>query len=137
MRKNIKSQEYKKILYNIFIILLICAAYYIFDINCMIRRLTGIPCPGCGMSRAVYNIFKGNVAEAFRFHPLFPLIPFILLAMTNILNKHIKIKNTILIITAVLFFSAYIVRMYLYFPDIAPMELNENAVLFRLINFLR
>jgi Protein of unknown function (DUF2752). len=135
MRKNIKNQEYKNFLYIILVIFLICGLYYILDINCIIRYLIGVPCPGCGMSRAIFSLFRGNIAEAFYFHPLFPLVPFILLAVTNLLDNHKKIKKAVIIIISVSFISIYIIRMYLYFPDTQPMVLNENAVIFRLIKF--
>lgn len=30
----------------------------------------GIPCPGCGLTRATIALLRGDVAEALRFHPL-------------------------------------------------------------------
>lgn len=40
-------------------------------VTCPIRFLTGVSCAGCGMSRAWLALFRGNLAEAARFHPLF------------------------------------------------------------------
>jgi hypothetical protein len=41
---------------------------------CLFRRLTGIPCPGCGMTRAFAHLAKGEWAAAAHDHPLaFPL----------------------------------------------------------------
>jgi hypothetical protein len=34
----------------------------------------GIPCPGCGITRAFGLALHGHLAEAFAFHPLWPLI---------------------------------------------------------------
>jgi hypothetical protein len=48
---------------------------------CLFRRLTGIPCPGCGMTRAFAHLAKGEWAAAARDHPLaFPLAAEIVLA---------------------------------------------------------
>ena len=33
---------------------------------CQFHRLTGLNCPGCGMTRAVYALLHGHLAEAFR-----------------------------------------------------------------------
>jgi hypothetical protein len=45
--------------------------------ECFIRSITGLECPGCGMTRATYAILHGRFAEAFRLNPvgiiLFPL----------------------------------------------------------------
>ena len=35
---------------------------------CPIRRLWGIPCPGCGISRAGMLLLEGKLKEAFRMH---------------------------------------------------------------------
>lgn len=36
---------------------------------CLFRRLSGIPCPGCGMTRAFAHLAKGEWLEAARDHP--------------------------------------------------------------------
>lgn len=38
---------------------------------CPSATMTGIPCPGCGLTRATLSALQGNFAEAFHFHPLF------------------------------------------------------------------
>ena len=39
-----------------------------FDI-CMLHRITGIPCPGCGLTRAFCAISHGNFTAAWHFNP--------------------------------------------------------------------
>lgn len=51
------------------------ALWLVFEPGCMIRSLTGIPCPGCGMSRAWLSALKLDFAAAFRCHPLFWTVP--------------------------------------------------------------
>lgn len=41
---------------------------------CGFYRLTGLYCPGCGSSRALYQLLHANVAAAFRCNPFFVLI---------------------------------------------------------------
>ena len=36
---------------------------------CLMRRLTGIPCPGCGLSRAFCAISHGELGAAWTFNP--------------------------------------------------------------------
>ena len=43
--------------------------------GCPIRALCGIPCPGCGLSRAWLCALRLDLAGAFAYHPLFWLIP--------------------------------------------------------------
>jgi len=46
---------------------------------CGFRWLTGIPCPFCGMTRALSLLLKGQWNLALRFHPLSPIVLAILL----------------------------------------------------------
>lgn len=41
---------------------------------CPLRRFTGLPCPGCGMTRAFAHLAKGEWSAAVRDHPLAPLL---------------------------------------------------------------
>ena len=44
---------------------------YAFGIPlCMFHRLTGIPCPLCGTTRACVSLLHGDVASALRINPL-------------------------------------------------------------------
>jgi hypothetical protein len=48
---------------------------------CLLRQLTGLPCPTCGLTRAFCSISRGGFAEAVAFHPLGPLVYVIFLAL--------------------------------------------------------
>lgn len=41
---------------------------------CPLRRFTGLPCPGCGLTRAFAHLAKGEWSAAVRAHPLAPLL---------------------------------------------------------------
>jgi hypothetical protein len=41
--------------------------------TCSFRRLTGRPCPSCGVTRSWNALARGRVRDAFAFHPLGPL----------------------------------------------------------------
>ena len=61
--------------------LLLCLGAAVFllhitGIGCPILFLTGIPCAGCGMCRAVFFLFQGQFAAAAAYHPLSFLMPF-------------------------------------------------------------
>lgn len=41
---------------------------------CLLHRVTGIACPGCGLTRAAAAFAKGQFAESWRWHPLFAVL---------------------------------------------------------------
>ena len=40
---------------------------------CLVRRMTGRPCPACGMTRSWQATTHGRLGEGFALHPLGPL----------------------------------------------------------------
>ena len=41
---------------------------------CLLRRFAGLPCPGCGMTRAFAHLAKGEWGAAVTDHPLAPVV---------------------------------------------------------------
>ena len=53
---------------------------------CPAKQTIGLSCPGCGMQRAIIELFRGNIVESFYSYPaLLPLI-----AMFIFLAFHLK-----------------------------------------------
>jgi hypothetical protein len=50
-------------------------------IACPLRAITGIPCPFCGMTRAVVAAMHGHVVESLRFNPSGVLVVLFALAV--------------------------------------------------------
>ena len=96
---------------------------------CLIRGLTGVPCPSCGMSRAIIAFINGDIINAFRFHPLFwlPFILFILIVFKRKFFKQIIIGAIISTI------AIYFLRMAIFFPNIEPMKYNEKSIINQII----
>lgn len=46
---------------------------------CVFRSITGIPCPGCGLSRAWLAVLRLDFGTAFCYHPMFWSIPIFVL----------------------------------------------------------
>lgn len=51
------------------------AALFRLGITCPIKYLTGLSCPGCGMTRAWLALLRLDLAAAWAYHPLFWLPP--------------------------------------------------------------
>src|SRR5680860_149052 len=41
---------------------------------CLFRRYLGVPCPGCGFTRASLLVAEGRVGPALRLYPAWPLV---------------------------------------------------------------
>jgi len=41
---------------------------------CPFALLTGVACPGCGMTRALAFLVRGQLGQAVRYHPVAPLL---------------------------------------------------------------
>lgn len=106
---------------------------------CIVKVHTGFPCPGCGMTRAMLAFFHMDFRNAFRWHPLWPLV-FILPVVLAIFNYSKALKerylSKMLLVTLLLIMSVYIMRMILLFPKTAPMDFNYNAIPIKYLRFL-
>lgn len=50
-------------------------ALWALGIGCPIKFMTGVSCPGCGLTRAWLEVLRLDVPAAFAYHPLFWLVP--------------------------------------------------------------
>lgn len=46
--------------------------------GCPFRNLTGMPCPGCGMTRAWFAFLRLDILSAIYYHPMFWSVPVLL-----------------------------------------------------------
>lgn len=100
---------------------------------CLLNAITGIPCPGCGLTRAGVLALQGRFTESFTMHPLlFPalaVMAFMFIYITLLKKKPSKLFYTIIALCLILFVGLYIWRMATLFPDTPPMTINENSLL--------
>lgn len=107
--------------------------------TCPSKIILGIPCPGCGMTRALMQLLQFHLREAFVFHPfVFILVPYglaFLFFRYFSKNQHTKFFDRLLIVISVAMIIHYAVRMYLYFPHTKPMLYYENNLLHPYLKF--
>lgn len=99
---------------------------------CIFKHLFGVPCPGCGMTRAFIHFFQLDLKGAFYYHPLFWLVPIIFVIIVfrkkvPLFNRICLNHNVIFSVTG-LFFLVYIIRLTLFFPTTAPMDFNAQSL---------
>lgn len=99
--------DVKRILSRILIVVAIAVVYCV--IGCPIRWLTGVCCPGCGMSRAVFSLVTFDFAAAFSYHPLVFCLP--VAALILVFRKHLPAK---LLTVLIWVFMAVLLIVYIY-----------------------
>lgn len=106
---------------------------------CFLKGIFGIPCPGCGGTRAMILLAEGDVLGSLDMNPSSPLLFFCLLneIRVNYFRKGSK-KAADIFLAATVFLSiaVYIVKMKMYFPVREPYVFNSQAFLLRLIKAL-
>ena len=64
---------------------------FIFDIDCIFKKIFHIPCPGCGLTRAFKALLKGNILLAFNYNILtIPICIFLLTTVTLLIIDYIQ-----------------------------------------------
>lgn len=99
---------------------------------CPLLRLTGIPCAGCGLTRAFLYFFTGQWERAAYIQPMvFPIVVFLLYCgyFRYIRGSKIKGFTSLFILLITVMLLLYGVRMYLYFPDRVPYVYMRDNVL--------
>ena len=121
----------KKITITIIFLILLISYLYLGNklnvyINCPIKEITGLYCPGCGITRMLQAILQLNFYQAFRYNPLlFISLPyFIFFTIEGIITKkdplYNKIPNKILITIIIIFIIYGILRNLPLFDFLAP-----------------
>lgn len=98
-------------------------SHYMNNAFCPLLAMTGIPCAGCGLTRAAVFLAKGQVMRAAYINPsIFPVLIFLLYCgyFRYIKGSAIKGLKPALAGLVLCMLIIYVYRMYLYFPDRAP-----------------
>ncbi|HOA32568.1 MAG TPA: DUF2752 domain-containing protein [Clostridia bacterium] len=103
---------------------------------CPFVLLTGLPCAGCGMTRATILLFRGRIVESLVMHPMAP--SYVLLAIAYGLFKYVlfidtKSLKSLLVFVLVTTMVVYGIRMFLVFPNQVPMVYYDGNLLVRLL----
>lgn len=109
--KRIKYLKWK-IIFTLMYTALVFAAYYM-HFPCIYLTLFGVPCPGCGMTRALVSAVHLNVTEAAAFHPMFWSVPicFLYFLFDGKVFNRVWIDRAVLILIAIGFVASYIIKI--------------------------
>ena len=106
--------------------------YFLYSL-CPMVMVTGLPCPGCGLTKAGFALLRLDLAGAYRIHPfIYPIAGYIAVfgwnryIMGRRMGKKLKAGLTVLMVLVILFYGW---RMWMYFPGEPPMSYYERNLL--------
>ena len=106
-----------------------CAIAVIAGIPCPIKWLTGISCPGCGMTRSVLALLRLDFSAALQLHPL---VFYLLLAAPTMVILHLRNQNKpckrLLLVSAGLMVAVYLWRMIFLHSSVLEFAPKEGLI---------
>lgn len=105
---------------------------WLFDAFCPFLIITGFPCAGCGMTRAVFCLLTGQFSRGMNLNPAAPF--WIVWIVCFLYTRYIRRKNSkwvmrALGIVALITLGIYFYRMLTEFPGNPPMTYYRKNVL--------
>ena len=113
-------------------LVLLYGGMHLAGITCPIKYMTGISCAGCGMTRAAFALVRGNIHQAYYYHPLVFLMP--LIPVLYLYRNHMKhnVRKFILVMIIGLFIAVYLFRMADPANEIVAAN-PETGLIFRVL----
>lgn len=115
--------------------------HLLFDRFCPMLILTGFPCPGCGMTRALFLVLTGRFAAAWRFQS--PVYGWILLAAAfgmrrYLIKKPRSVRETYIwtLLLGLLLLSSLALYGYRVFRGFPPEIVEPGGTLMGLVSSL-
>ena len=118
--------------------LLLFAVGLLFFYECPFHYLLGIPCPGCGMTRALFSVLLLRFGRAFYYHPgIYLLIPGFLLWCADyfkLLTLKQRAKKVLLTLGIAALILIYFIRLFTG-SDIVSIDL-KSGLIYRVLTYL-
>lgn len=113
--KEIKNLKEKAVFTLAFCALI--SVLWIFQTPCIIKYITGIPCPGCYITRGVLAAFRFDFVAAWNYHPMFWSIPVLYLyfIFDGSLFKSRILNNGLIALIIACFLINWVIRLFLLF----------------------
>lgn len=125
--------------------ILVFAVYYItvhvvFHAFCPVVLFTGLPCAGCGMTRAFLFLFTGQWERSWRMNPMaifVLLFLFYCVVMRYVFGKKIKGLKSGTAVLCLCLLAVYGYRMTVLFPNRPPYVYTPGNFLEKTVPFYK
>lgn len=120
------------------VVMLYFLLHAVFDAFCLSVIVTGFPCPGCGMTRAVLYLLRGQLKRSWALNPAAGL--WVAWAVCFAFERYIRGRKSKMLIRALygialFMIAAYLIRMGMYFPDRPPYVYTRDNLFSKMIPF--
>ena len=126
----------------LFVAVVVC--YYLFmnmvlHTGCIFTYITGLPCPGCGLTRAGILLLTGDIKGAFYMNPSIFLWGYfgIYFVCSRYMIGNGKGIMLNLILVCLLTIFIYIYRMGCFFPSHEPLVFQKRSLLYLYCDWYR
>ena len=108
----------QKIIFTVFYLGALVILYKL-GASCIFLKFLHIPCPGCGMTRALLSALRLDFVSAFNYHPLFwlfgPIVLYFLFYEEIRTRFHIneKLENAVMIGSMMLLLIVWVLRQFI------------------------
>lgn len=117
------------IILTVVVIVLVLAVFGVY--KCPFRYFFGVPCPTCGITRAIVSVFSLHFAASFYYYALWPLfiiaLIFYALFEFNVIKISKKTFNILVIIFAIIILVYYILR-HIYGSPIVQIDFHDSLL---------
>lgn len=123
-----QNNKKKEIIERIFLIGIILIYFFLnfkfnISISCIFYELTGLFCPGCGITRMFKSIIKLDFYQAFRYNPLvfiYLICYLVYFLLKNTCLKNLKLNNKVINILLVITLVYGVLRNIELFSYLKP-----------------
>ena len=124
-----KLWRYQDVVIAIAVLAVYLGVSFFVPLRCPIQWLTGISCPGCGITRALSAVCRLDFATAWYYNPvifyLLPAAPVLLLAY---FRKAKKLMDVLLWVTAGLLIGVYLYRLLVLHSPVVNVDASEGWI---------
>ena len=78
--KKVSIKHFKEKIIISVVIVLYAICTNLAGVSCIIFKVTGYPCLGCGMTHALFEVLKFQIKNAFSYHYMFWSVPILYLS---------------------------------------------------------
>lgn len=103
----------------------------VFGSICPMRAITGLPCPGCGMTRAAISLLQGRWDKVLQYNVLvvFWIVFILYLLWMRYVRTGAKVRwEAPAIILGIITIAYYVYRMCLFFPGTEPIAYHSKNI---------